>query len=130
MSKAAYNKAIVDTFRVNALRTAHIIDDSFPTYEELAANDDAKKERGEWKLAAELYAHFRANHIPCDVANTIDSLEDDVNRIRKSDLIVLDYNLTPATPGCRWGLCANWRGRLTSIRSSSIRPRNSSTPSG
>jgi Response receiver domain len=91
----AYQEAIVETFRKNALRTAHIIDDSFPTYADLVEDDGAKEKFKEWRLAKELYDLFRDNHIPCDVENTVDSVRDDVNRIRKSDLIVLDYNLRP-----------------------------------
>ena len=93
MARTAYEEAIVGTFRVNALRTAHLIDDEFPTYAELAANEDAKTTFKQWSLAKDLYQHFGANHIPCDVANTIQDIQRDVERIRKSDLIVLDYNL-------------------------------------
>lgn len=92
MSKAAYRKAIIDTFRVNAVHTAHIIDDGFPTYGDLAANDAVKETYKEWELAKGLYDLFRSNHIPCDVENNVDNIQD-VERIRKSDLIILDYNL-------------------------------------
>jgi len=93
MARTAYEDAIVGTFRVNALRTAHLIDDEFPTYAELAANQDAKTQYKQWSLAKDLYEHFGAHHMPCDVANTVTDIEKDVEKIRKSDLIVLDYNL-------------------------------------
>jgi len=95
MARTAYEEAIVGTFRVNALRTAHLIDDEFPTYADLAAKDDAKATFKQWSLAKDLYEHFGAHHMPCDVANTITDIAKDVEGIRKSDLIVLDYNLQP-----------------------------------
>lgn len=90
-----YRSAIVKTFRERAIRTAHIIDDAFPTYRDLVTSTEAKERYGEWEIALELYDLFRKNHIPCDVENSVEGIEEDVERIRKSDLIVLDYNLAP-----------------------------------
>lgn len=94
MADPKFEEAIINTFRERAIRTAHIIDDAFPTYEELAKNGRSKVDSPELDLAIGLYALFRQHHIPCDVDNSVSSIPD-VERIRKSDLIVLDYHLGP-----------------------------------
>ena len=93
MPDQTYDEAVVDTFRKRALRTAYIIDDQFPTYRELATTDDAKLKFKETDLAVQLYDLFHRNHIPCDVENVAASVKDGIERIRKSDLVVLDYHL-------------------------------------
>lgn len=91
----SYIEAVKRTFRSNALRTALIIDDQFPTYADLMAGPEQAGRFSEADRAAALYQMFKAEHLPCDIENEVGELTYDVvERIRKSDLIVLDYNLT------------------------------------
>jgi hypothetical protein len=91
----AYADAVKETFRSRALRTVLIIDDQFPTYADMLARPDRLAEFSDYDRALDLYNLFKAHGMPCDVENTIGDLANDVERIRKSDLIVLDYHLTP-----------------------------------
>jgi hypothetical protein len=90
-----YNDAIVQTFRKNAIHTALLVDDKFPTYKQLCdlygqdANGDYQTE-----LSNALYSTFVKNDIPCDIENDVDKIRNvDLSRLRKSDLIILDYHL-------------------------------------
>lgn len=104
----SYEEKVVKTFRKTALRTVLMIDDQFPTFSDLAqvqtaCNVDDKvcglanldKRFTERQRARRLYEMFRKHDMPCDIENTIDDIEtkSGVERIRKSDLVVLDYNL-------------------------------------
>ena len=96
---ATYDDAIVHTLRSGAIRSAILIDDSFPRYVDLAANaGDANAIRTQFKdfdAAIELYKFLNDQKILCDIENTIDQLDDHfIEKIRKSDLVVLDWNLT------------------------------------
>jgi hypothetical protein len=99
----AYVDDVRSTFRSRALRTVLVIDDQFPTYADLLSEEgtpeksDKVEEFTEAKRARELYQLFRSHHMPCDVENRVGEIEQDIERIRKSDLIVLDYHLTPGT---------------------------------
>jgi len=91
---AEYAEAVKNTFRLRALRTVLIIDDQFPTYNDLIELSEDELERfKEPGQAKALYSLFRSNNMPCDIEN--DAREIRIDRIRKSDLIVLDYHLTP-----------------------------------
>jgi hypothetical protein len=92
----AYAEAIKRTFRSRALRTVLIIDDQFPTYKNLLElSEDELRRFGEPEEAKALYSLFHDNHMPCDVEN--EAAELSIDRVRKSDLIVLDYHLTPGS---------------------------------
>jgi Response receiver domain len=90
-NSAAYINAVKETFRSRALRTALIIDDQFPTYADMFSDVGAYSER---ERALALYRLFKEHEMPCDIENRVDDVAGDVERIRKSDLIVLDYHLT------------------------------------
>ena len=92
-----YEALVLRTFSEQALRTALLIDDQFPTYADLIAGRAA--EYSDTARAARLYEQFRTLRLPCDVVNSLsgEGASDAVERIRKSDLIVLDYHLTPSS---------------------------------
>lgn len=94
MRDEAYDAAIINAFGYPSLRTAFVIDDQFPSYPELVRGIDPKKPGIEVERASELYQFFHHHKIPCDIANWAEEFrESDIDRIRKTDLIVLDYNL-------------------------------------
>lgn len=95
MADAAYEAVVKDTFQIKPLRTVLMVDDEFPTFADLArgetadtANRFAQKDR-----AARLYGAFQRGHMICDVENVGNDVEPE--RLRKSDLVVLDYHLGP-----------------------------------
>ncbi|MDO9451916.1 MAG: response regulator receiver domain [Stagnimonas sp.] len=90
-----YAETVRSTFRKKALRTVFIIDDQFPSYEDLAGGEEQSAPFKEKARAQTLYRAFRQHQIPCDVENRIGKLDESIEYIRKSDLIVLDYNLAP-----------------------------------
>jgi len=93
MAEGAYAAAVKETFEVKPLRTVLMIDDEFPTFADLADADEGKKVFAQTDRALALYKGFKSRHMVCDVENQIDDVEAD--RLRKSDLVVLDYNLGP-----------------------------------
>lgn len=87
--------AAVRTFRDRAIRSAVLIDDQFPKYDQAVAGDSGRF--GEADRAAALHRGFHGRRIPCDVENDPGLDEGDglgvPDRIRKCDLVVLDYHL-------------------------------------
>ena len=77
------------------LRTVLLLDDEFPTFADLAQGEtEGTKQKFRQKdRAVGLYRGFRSRHMICDVANQVGDLE--IERFRKSDLIILDYHLGP-----------------------------------
>lgn len=95
MADAGYEAVVKDTFQLKPLRTVLMVDDEFPTYADLArgqtaetANRFIQKDR-----AARLYGAFQRGHMICDVENVGNEVQPE--RLRKSDLVVLDYHLGP-----------------------------------
>jgi hypothetical protein len=95
MADAAYEAVVKETFQNKPLRTVLMVDDEFPTFADLAkgettetANRFAQKDR-----AAKLYEAFQRSHMICDIENVGNQVEPE--RLRKSDLVVLDYHLGP-----------------------------------
>lgn len=95
MADAAYEGAVEATFLGKPLRTVLMVDDEFPTFSDLAngetpetANRFLQRDR-----AARLYDAFQRNHMLCDVENVANDVRPE--RLRKSDLVVLDYHLGP-----------------------------------
>ena len=85
-----YGQLIVESFRTNAVRSALLIDNEFPTLADLVEG----KEYNEGENASLLYSFFRRNKIACDIDNDIANLVSrGYERARKSDLVVLDYHL-------------------------------------
>ena len=95
MASAAYEKAVKETFEAKPLRTVLLIDDEFPTFADLAAGEtDQNRSRFRQKnRAVNLYCGFRSRDMICDVENSVEGL--DIERFRKSDLLILDYHLGP-----------------------------------
>lgn len=94
----SYAEAVKETFRSRALRTVLLIDDQFPSYADALEGADYLERFKETPRALRLYRMFKSRHMPCDVENNVGDLTaEDVERIRKSDLIVLDYHLTPGS---------------------------------
>lgn len=97
---AEFADAVVRSFRDDAIRTAVLIDDEFPTYLQMrgAAVEDEFKEIGR---AANLYGFFHQRGLICDIENWRKPDEADldlIDKVRKSDLVVLDYRLGTGGP--------------------------------
>lgn len=92
-----YKDVVTKTFVNRAIRSALLIDDQFPRFDEvLEMQGDVSKKYKEADRAGRLYKMFRDRHILCDVENKVKNIEDSgiIERIRKSDFILLDYHLT------------------------------------
>ncbi|MEZ9449522.1 response regulator receiver domain [Vibrio splendidus] len=110
--KNKYKKIITKSFRDDAIKSAILIDDNYITYEtlsdkaelllstlkiedgtELQAQLEKVKQASfsmkESSLAKDIKNYFNDLSIVCDVENATKSL--DADKIRKSDLVVLDY---------------------------------------
>jgi hypothetical protein len=70
-----------------------MIDDQFPTYANLLDTSEGAPKYKEQDRALALYQGFKTRHMVCDVENKIGGVPPDT--LRKSDLVVLDYNLGP-----------------------------------
>jgi hypothetical protein len=90
MADELYEAAVKETFETKPLRTVLMIDDEFPSFADLARGE-GERQFPQKDLALALYEGFRARHMVCDVDNRVDDIH--VERFRKSDLIILDYNL-------------------------------------
>ncbi len=97
-----FAQAVTDTYRSRALRTVLIIDDQFPTYADLLSETESERFT-EGERALRLYRLFRSLGMPCDVENSLKEPSEgtfehvDIDHIRKSDLIILDWQLTPGS---------------------------------
>jgi len=96
---AGYADAVVRSFRDDAIRTAVLIDDQFPSYTEmLGANETDFKEL---ERAIKLYEFLHDRGLVCGIENwrkhQVESLNL-IDKVRKSDLVVLDYRLGAAGP--------------------------------
>lgn len=96
MTEEEYNLKVVETFGERVLRSAYVIDDQFPTYGDLI--NGKGDQFADIDIALELHEFFREKGIPCDVENLYGGQvsTEHIERIRKTDLIVLDYNLDRA----------------------------------
>lgn len=109
MSETLYKEQITKTFRDNAIRSVVMIDDQYLRYDELmdvmAGGQDCSKDPRIpiSKKAAQLHNFFRnEKNILCDIDNGDESI--DAEKIRKSDLIILDYELEVGNPEKSIGL--------------------------
>ncbi|EAB6380970.1 TPA: response regulator receiver domain [Salmonella enterica] len=101
MTANTYNQLVSSTFCDNAIRSVMMIDDEFITYA-----DSIKALQGQIKLddkkldsskrAALLESFFQSKKMVCDIDDGVASL--DADRIRKSDLIIIDYHLEKDSP--------------------------------
>ncbi|MCL9647443.1 response regulator receiver domain [Pantoea eucrina] len=96
-----YQHLVNKTFCSNAIRSVMLIDDDFLTYstsiDKILNGEriDDKKLDGS-KRAAQLEKFFQTKHILCDIDDG--SVNFDIDRIKKSDLIIIDYQLDNASP--------------------------------
>jgi hypothetical protein len=100
MSVTPYSDLIVKTFRDEAIRSVTMIDDDFVPYYELCLLEPFKglsveKQMGTAK-AAQIHKFFQSKKIVCDVDKCADYI--DTEKIRKCDLVILDYHLEPDNP--------------------------------
>ena len=95
MASASYENAVKETFGAKPLRTVLLIDDEFPTFTDLSAgeSDDSGNRFRQKDRAVSLYDGFRSLDMICDVENVVEGLN--IERFRKSDLLILDYHLGP-----------------------------------
>jgi hypothetical protein len=95
MADAAYEAVVKETFETKPLRTVLMIDDEFPTFSDLARGqtEETKKRFAQKDRAVALYDAFQRQHMICDVENVASDVRPD--RLRKSDLVILDYHLGP-----------------------------------
>ncbi len=103
MELAQYNSDFADaverSFRDDAIRTAVLIDDQFPSYAQM--RQAAAPEFKEIDRAERLYRFLHRRGLICDVENwrkPADADMDLIDKIRKSDLVVLDYQLGAEGP--------------------------------
>jgi len=100
---AEYNKLITKTFCDNAIRSVMMIDDEYAPYHELvsvAENatslDEVKGVLKASSKASSMQKYFEKKKFICDVSNGVDSF--DTEKARKSDLLILDYQLDNGSP--------------------------------
>lgn len=91
---AQYADAVERSFRDDAIRTAVLIDDQFPDY--LQMQSARVEDFRDLDRARALYGFLHQRGLLCDVQNWRGPKDADLtllDKIRKSDLIVLDYQL-------------------------------------
>ena len=103
MSHKSYQELVTETYCDNAIRSVMMVDDDFISYPNLIALLNSKDEVNINKInaskqAASLVNFFQSKNMLCDIDNgeAPDFLE--VNRLRKSDLIIIDYHLENNSP--------------------------------
>jgi len=93
MVDGGYAAAVKETFETKPLRTVLMIDDEFPSLSDVIRGIDDSKKFRQRERALALYEGFRRRQMICDVENDVADVH--AERFRKSDLIILDYNLGP-----------------------------------
>ncbi|AKE60115.1 response regulator receiver domain [Citrobacter farmeri] len=101
MTTNTYNELVSSTFCDNAIRSVMMIDDEFITYSDSVKALSGQKTFTEKnidssKRAALLESFFQNKKMICDIDNCVVNF--DVERIRKSDLIIIDYHLEHDSP--------------------------------
>jgi hypothetical protein len=92
---SVYEKTVHKTF-VDSLRSVFLVDDAFPNFGDMFKSERTLNRFKEKERAAALYGEFRKRHLPCDIENTFRKGDIKmVERMRKCDLIVLDFHLDP-----------------------------------
>jgi hypothetical protein len=93
-----YKSAVEQTF-VKSLKSVFLVDDSFPTYDDMFKDAATIEGFSERDRARKLYSSFRdGHHLPCDIENSFKQGDlEMVDRLRKCDLIVIDYHLDPGS---------------------------------
>jgi hypothetical protein len=90
-----YESAVKQTF-VGSLKSVFLVDDAFPTYDDMFGERASVEGFAERERARRLYSAFRDRDLPCDIENSFQAGGMKmVDRLRKCDLIVIDYHLDP-----------------------------------
>ena len=95
--EARFADAVERSFRDDAIRTAVLIDDQFPDY--LRMRDATDQEFTEIERAKNIYSFMHGKGLICDIQNWRLPTDTDLHlldKVRKSDLILLDYQLGAA----------------------------------
>ena len=94
------SQLMISAFCERSIRSAVLIDEQFPKLSDALAgfqNSDSENSIAdkypEWERAKELYEAFHGQKITCDVENDPGKLGELSEKIRKSDLVVLDLHL-------------------------------------
>jgi hypothetical protein len=88
-----YEAAVKQTF-IDSLRSVFLVDDAFPSFADMFGKRPVAERFKESERARRLYRAFRKRHLPCDIENTFRAGDIQmVERMRKCDLIVLDFHL-------------------------------------
>jgi hypothetical protein len=100
---AEYNQLITETFCDNAIRSVMMIDDDYTPYHELvkisaeATNlSQVKEALKQSARASTMQKFFEDKKFICDVSDGLESF--DADKARKSDLLILDYQLKNDAP--------------------------------
>ncbi len=107
-----YNDLISKTFCDNSIRSVMMIDDEFLLYNECidrlsrGESIDAEVLAGT-RRAANLTSFFHDRKLICDVDNGSDHMDEE--RVRKCDLLVLDYHLEKENPTKSLGILSKLR---------------------
>jgi hypothetical protein len=96
MAAADYNELITTTFRDNAIRSVMMIDDDFIPYDRLCDPALSNEKRIANQRAASIHHFFQNRKIICDVDDNANHIN--WERIRKCDLVILDYHLEHERP--------------------------------
>jgi Response receiver domain len=103
MSEAQYKELITKTFQDNAIRSVVMIDDEYLRYDELldqlvrGTANITDQRISITKKAVNLHNFFRTEkNILCDIDNGVGTIN--AEKIRKSDLVILDYQLDKDDP--------------------------------
>ena len=99
MPTLGYDSKMIWDAYVAPLRSALMIDDKFPTYEDMLehqrlrdAGKDVEPSSYDYENLAKLLAECRHRHLLCDVQRKVEQLtEAQLEHLGKSDLVVLDY---------------------------------------
>ena len=98
MLDLGYNVDLIREVYTSPLRSALMIDDKFPTYQELVTGrGTAPDESFDYEGATKLMAECRSRNLLCDIQNKVEEVPaTQIEHLGKSDLVVLDYHLDPA----------------------------------
>ncbi len=98
MLDLGYDVNLIREVYTSPLRSALMIDDKFPTYQELVTARGAAPDEGfDYEGATRLMAECRTRNLLCDIQNKVEAVPPtQIEHLGKSDLVVLDYHLDPA----------------------------------
>ena len=101
MATFGYDIQMIRETYVAPLRSALMIDDKFPTYEDMLgdqrlrdAGKEVKPSAWDYDNLEKLLTECRQRHLLCDIQRTVEEVtEIQLDHLGKSDLVVLDYHL-------------------------------------